>query len=149
LDAKRPSPPPLEQRTVRAMQLAADDAARQGQSSVTTENMLVGLLRVSGGVFADFFMGSGTDMPQLRALLGARLLPDTDPLLGQELPRDAAADAAIREAIAQADARRREVVMPLHVLSGIVSQRAAPGAQRLAEAGGTETRLQERLKAGL
>jgi len=45
-DAQRQSPQRPEERTLRAMQLAADDAARQGQSAVTTENMLVGFLRV-------------------------------------------------------------------------------------------------------
>ena len=149
LDAKRASPPPLEQRTLRAMQLAADDAARQGQSSVTTENLLVGVLRVSGGVFAQFLMGTGIDMPKLRAMLGARLIPDSDPLAGQELPRDTAAESAIQAANAEADARRRQAVSPLHLLSGILSQRTAPGAMLLAEAGASEARMAELLKGSL
>jgi hypothetical protein len=149
LDAKRPSPPPLEPRTLRAMQLAADDAARQGQSSVTTENLLVGVLRVSAGVFAQFLMGTGTDMPKLRAMLGARLLPDCDPLAGEELPRDADAEAAVQTAIAEADARRREGVSPLHLLSGILSKRTALGATLLAEAGASEVRMAELLKGTL
>lgn len=149
LDAKRPSPPPLEHRTLRAMQLAEDDAARQGQSSVTSENLLVGLLRVSGGVFAEFFMGTGTDMPKLRAMLNGRLLPDSDPLIGQERPRDAAAEAAVQKAIAEADARRREDVSPRHLLWGILSQRMAPGARLIADAGAIEARVLERLEGSL
>jgi ATP-dependent Clp protease ATP-binding subunit ClpA len=131
------------------MQLAADDAARQGQSSVTTENLLVGVLRVSAGVFAQFLMGTGTDMPKLRAMLGARLLPDCDPLAGEELPRDADAEAAVQTAIAEADARRREGVSPLHLLSGILSKRTALGATLLAEAGASEVRMAELLKGTL
>ena len=149
LDAKRASPPPLEQRTLRAMQLAADDAARQGQSSVTTENLLVGVLRVSDGVFAQFLTGTGTDMPKLRAMLGARLLPDCDPLAGQELPRDADAEAAVQAAIAEADARRREGVSPLHLLSGILSQRTASAAKLIADAGASEAQVWERLEGVL
>lgn len=144
MDATRQSPPPLEERTIRAMQLAADDAARQGQSAVTTENMLVGLLRVLDGVFAEFFMGAGTDMPKLRALIGTRLLPDRDPLVGQELPADALADAAVRVAAAEADARRRESVSPVHLLSGILDQQTGPGARLLAEVGTTAAAWRER-----
>ena len=141
LDAKRQSPPPPEPRTLRAMQLAADDAARQGQSVVTTENMLVGLLRVEGGIFADFFRGLGTDMAKLRAMIGTRLLPDSDPLAGQELAADSSAEAAVREAAAVADARRREAVSPLHLVRGLLSQRGEPGARLLAEAGLDEARV--------
>jgi hypothetical protein len=146
LDEKRESPPPPEPRMVRAMQLAADDAARQGQSAVTTENMLVGLLRVQGGAFADFFMGAGTDMPKLRAMIGARLVPDSDPLGGQELPRDAGAEAALRRATAEADARHHERIVFQHLLMGILSQRGEPGARLIADAGANEAKLWERLE---
>jgi len=149
VDTKRQSPPPPEERTVRAMQLAADDAARQGQSVVTTENMLVGLLRVEDGLFADFLMGSGTDMPTLRSMIGARLLPDEDPLAGQELPADSVAEAAVRAAATEADARRRESVSPMHLLAGILSQQSGPGARLLTEVGTIETRMWETLKSGM
>jgi len=143
-DAERQSPPPPGERTVRAMQLAADDAARQGQSAVTTENMLVGILRVEDGVLAEFFMGTGTDMPKLRLAIGARLLPDKDSLIGQELPADPIAEAAVREAAAEAEARRRESVSPGHLLWGILSQPSGAGARVLAEVGMIETRALER-----
>jgi hypothetical protein len=149
VDAKRQSPPPPEERTVRAMQLAADDAARQGQSAVTTENMLVGLLRVQDGVFAEFFMGTGTDMPKLRAMIGARLLPDKDPLIGQELPADAIAEAAVREAAAEADAHRRDSVSPFHLLAGILNQQSGRGAHLLTEVGTIEASVRELLKGWL
>jgi hypothetical protein len=138
IEAKRQSPPSPDSRAMRAMQLAADDAARQGQSAVTTENMLVGLLRVEDGLFASFFMGTGTDMPKLRALIEARLLPDADPLLGQELPADPIAESALRRAAEEADARRREHVAAHHLLKGILSQDSGPGARLLAEIGATE-----------
>jgi len=146
LDAKRPSPPPPGSRTLRAMQLAADDAARQGQSGVTTENILVGLLRVEGGVFAEFIRGIGTDMSTLRSMIGARLLPDEDPLLGQELPADAGAEAAVRTAASEADARRRSEVSPIHLMWGLLSQQSEPGAKLLAGLGMSEALWRERLK---
>ena len=131
------------------MQLAADDAARQGQSSVTTENVLVGLLRVGGGVFAQFFMGTGTDMAKLRSILEARLLPDTDPLLGQELPADADAAAVLRVAAEEADARRRGQVSPLHLLWGIFSQPNERVSALLAEVGTDESKLRDYLRRTL
>jgi hypothetical protein len=149
IDAKRQSPPPPDERTMRAMQLAADDAARQGQSSVTTENMLVGILRLNNGSFAEFFMGAGTDMPKLRAMIGARLLPDSDGLVGQELPADALAEAALLVAGAEADSRRRESVGPIHLMVGILSQETGPGARLLREVGTTVAQLSERLKSVL
>lgn len=149
IDAKRQSPPPPDEWTMRAMQLAGDDAARQGQSSVTTENMLVGILRLNNGSFAEFFMGVGTDMPKLRAMIGARLLPDSDGLVGQELPADALAEAALQLARTEADSRRRESVGPIHLLVGILSQESGPGARLLREVGTTVAQLSERLKSVL
>ena len=149
LDATRQSPPPLESWTLRAMQLAADDAARQGQSVVTTENMLIGLLRLMGGVFAEFLMATDTDMPRLREMIGARLLPDDDPLVGRELPADPGAEAALRVAAAEADARRRESVSPLYLIKGILSQEHEPGARLLAAVGMNRALVVERLDPAL
>lgn len=143
IDAKRQSPPPPDERTLRVMQLGADDAARQGQAAVTTENMLVGLLRINNGSFADFFMGAGADMPKLRAMIGARLLPESDLLIGQELPADASAEAALRIAATEADVRRREWVGPIYLLRGILSHETGPGARLLREVGTTEASLRE------
>ena len=148
-DVNRQSPPPADSRTLRAMQLAADDAARQGQPSVTTANMLVGLLRVTGGVFAESVRGLGADMPKLRAMLGARLLADADPLTGQDLPADADAEAAVRAAAAEADARRRNSVDCHHLLWGIVSREIGPASRILAEVGASDPVLRERLKRSL
>lgn len=148
-DAKRQSPALPDELTMRAMRLAADDAARLGQSVVTTENLLVGILRFRDGVFAEFFMGTGTDLPKLRAMIGARLLPDRDPLIGQELPADPVAEAAVREAAAEAEARRRDSVGPHHLLAGMLNQRSGPGARLLMELGMIEARARERLKSAL
>jgi hypothetical protein len=145
LDANRPSPPPLESRTSRMLQLAADDAARQHQSVVTTENMLVGLLRFEGGIFASFFMGTGADMQKLRATIGARLLPDADPLSGQELQRNTDAEAALEMAIAEADARRRESVDPIALLVAMLSQPEGAASRLLTSVGTDSSTTRERL----
>jgi ATP-dependent Clp protease ATP-binding subunit ClpA len=156
LDAKRPSPPPPDERTARCLQLAADDAARMGQSAVSTENMLVGILRMSrdhgvpaGALFATLFAYSGGDMPRLKALIESRLVPDADPLLGAELPGDAGAQAAVRAAAAIADARHRERVTPFHLVAGIMSQSSEPGARLLAQVGVNESRIRHHLEQDL
>jgi hypothetical protein len=146
MDAKRQSPPPPDERTMRVMQLAADDAGRQGQPAVTTENMLVGLFRAYDGAIAEFFVGTGTDMPGLRATLGERLLPDKDPLGGQVLPADGIAEAAWQVALAKAGARRRRAVDPLLLLYGILSQETGPAARLLDELGTNKVLLSERLR---
>ena len=141
---------------MRALKLAADDAARMGQSAVSTENMVVGLLRLSrdrgipaGSMFAMVFAYSGAEMPRLKSLLESRLLPETEPFLGQELPADAGAEAAVRAAAASANERHREAVTPFHLLAGIISQPSEPGARLLEEVGATEARIREMLKQDL
>jgi hypothetical protein len=149
LDAKRPSPPPPDERAARALRLAADDATRMGQPVVSTENMLVGVLRTTRGVYAHLFAYSGADMPQLRSLLASRLLPDADPLLGQDLGSDAGAEAAVRAAVAIADELHRECVTPFHLVAGIVTRRSEPGARLLEQVGVNEARIREVLKQDL
>lgn len=148
LDAKRPSPPAPDEKAARALRLAADDAARMGQPVVSTENLLVGILRTTR-VAAMLFAYSGADMPRLRSLLESRLLPDADPLLGQELPPDAGAEAAVRAAAAIADERHREQVTPFHLVAGIMSQGSEPGARLLTRVGVNEGRIREYLKQDL
>jgi ATP-dependent Clp protease ATP-binding subunit ClpA len=107
--------------------------------------MLVGLLRLNNGMFVDFFHGTGTDVAKLQAMIGERLLPDSDPLTGQELPADALAEAALQVAVAEADSRRRSSVGPIHLMAGIVSQETGPAAQVLREAGLTVAQMSDRL----
>ena len=127
VDAKRPSPPPPDEAAARALTLAADDAARMGQSAVSTENMLVGILRLTRGIpsaalFPTVLAYSGADMPRLKSLLESRLLPDADPLLGEELPADAGAAAAAQAAVSIADERHRENFTQFHLVAGIIGK---------------------------
>jgi hypothetical protein len=150
LDAKRQSPPPPDEGAARALKLAADDAARMGQSAVNTENLLVGLLRsteIPAPVHA--FSWAGADMPRLRSLLESRLLPDADPLVGQELPGDGGAEAAVRLAGAIADENHRERVTRFHLIAGLLSQESEPGARLLREVGLNDERIREFLRQDL
>jgi hypothetical protein len=154
VDAKRPSPPPPDEAAARALTLAADDAARMGQSAVSTENMLVGILRLTRGIpsaalFPTVFACSGADMPRLKSLLESRLLPDADPLLAEELPADAGAAAAVRAAATIADERHRQSVTPFHFVAGIIGQRSEPGARLLVQVGLDEAKIREHLRQDL
>jgi hypothetical protein len=153
VDAKRTSPPRPNEQAMRALRLAADDAARNGQSAVSTENMLVGILRMArhapARVVPTLLAYSGADMPRLKSLLETRLLSDADPLQGQEFPADAGAEAAVRAAAAIADERHRETVTPLHLLAGILSQGSEPGARLLEKVGANEAKIREHLKHDL
>lgn len=146
---ERPSPPPLEARVRHLMVLAADDAVRQRQTFVTTENMLVGLLRLHNNAFAELLQRAGTDMPKLRSMIGRRLLPETDVLVGYDpgVPSDEAAIAALQLAVAQADAAHAVVVGPLDVLCGILNQAASPVVGLLSEVGTDVPSLLEHLRA--
>lgn len=53
-------------RTVEALNLAGDDAARRGQSEIVPENILIGLLRVSDEFIAGFLVQGGIEIDRLR-----------------------------------------------------------------------------------
>ena len=82
-------------------------------------------------------------------MIGARLLPDSDPLSGQEIPRDADAEAAVQMAIAEADARRREQVSVRALLVGILRQPNAVGSRVLVDVGMNQGTTRDRLEGAL
>lgn len=142
-DAAPREPITLDPFCQRALQLAADDAAELGQAAVSTENMLVGLLRVHGGAFVDNFVGWGVDMGALRSRVCERLRPDADPLAGAALPMDLMARTALRVATETADSLRRDGVYPLHLLFGIMSEETGAGARLLSAVGATSSTFKE------
>jgi ATP-dependent Clp protease ATP-binding subunit ClpA len=147
-DAERPSPPPLSASATRILQLAADDAARQGQDAVTSENLLIGAMRLRDGDSVQFLLGAGTDMPELHTRIGSRLWPDADPLTGGDLHRDAGAEAALASAIREADTRRREEVGTFHIWYGLVTQDGGPAVQLLQSVGTNIDMVVGRLRTG-
>jgi hypothetical protein len=70
-------------------------------------------------------------------------------LVGQDLPADAGAEAAVRMAAAEADRRRRQGVIAYHLVRGILSQPNEPGAKLLAEIGMDEGVMLERLQSAM
>lgn len=142
-DARPRDPVTLWPRTDRVLRLAADDAATYGASSINTEHLLVGFLRVHDGGMAEVFAGRNVDMAALRARLAGRLRADADPLTGDGLPLDEPAASAVRLAAERAEALRRDGVSPGHLLIGILELQDAPGATLLRDVGVTSTTFGE------
>lgn len=138
-DAQPREPVTLWPITERVLRLAADDAAIRGATSVNTEHLLVGWLRVLDGEVADICLGRGINMASLRAQLDGRLRADADPLSGDEIPRDQDAAAAIAIATERAETLKRDGVSPYHMLIGILEVHDGPGATLLRAAGVTAT----------
>lgn len=138
-DARPRDPVTLSPFAERVLQLAADDAATLGATSVGTENLLVGWLRVHGGVMADAFTGRGIDMLSLRRRIENRLRADADPLAGANLTLDAQASAAVRIATERAESKQHDGVWPSHLLIGILKVEDCPGAMLLQDVGVTAT----------
>jgi hypothetical protein len=148
VDTARQSPPPLGASATRILQLAADDAARQEQHVVTSENLLIGAMRLRNGDSLQILLGTGTDLPKLHEQIGARLLPDGDPLAGEALPRDAGAEAALAAAMQEADSRRRDAVGTFHVWYGVVTQEDGDAARLLRSVGTNLETMMENLRTG-
>jgi hypothetical protein len=118
-DAARPEPQ-FAQRTLDALNLAGDDAARCGQSEIAPENSLVGLGRVSDDFIAGMLRRGGVDITRLREQLGERLLPSSDKVERGKLPLNAEAQAAVRRAADRTRARRRDHVFITHMLGALL-----------------------------
>ena len=94
---------------------------------MTTENLLVGFLRLSNGVFAGSLRASEAVIARLPAEMGDRLRPDEDPLYGQGLAIEASVEAALRMAATEADASHSAEVEPTHLLAGILEEAGPDG----------------------
>jgi ATP-dependent Clp protease ATP-binding subunit ClpA len=128
------------------LQLAADDAARLGQSTVTTENILTGMFRFSDRSLATLLGGPDRLPAKLRDRISDRLHPDSDPLLGDGIALDAEADAALQAAVVDADSKRSPETSMLHVWRAVLSQEAGAAVRLLEDIGGDLTSLRERLR---
>lgn len=142
-DARPRDPVTLWPNTERVRRLAADDAATCGATSINTEHLLVGWLRVHDGGMAELFAGRNVDMAALRTRLDGRVRADADPLMGDGLQLDAHAAAAVRISTERAEALRRDGVSPSHLLIGILDVEAGPGAKLLRDVGVTSTTFGE------
>lgn len=146
--AVQPAPAVLDSSLLKALALAGDDAARQGQREITPVNLLFGLLRAGGPAFYQIKEAAGMDKQRFHAELADRLAQGENMIEGPELPLSAAAKAAMEAAAADATARRREHVYGLHLLLALT---AGPGhaSDFLAQYGVDVPKMNAMLKDGL
>ena len=134
----RPVPPPhVEPKLREALDLAADDAFRLGQSAVGPENLLFGLLRGGGLPLQYFTRVSRMDRERFHADAADRLRLAQDRLERTELPLRTEAQAAVQAANTAATERRRQLVQGLHLLYALLRAEDGAAAGLLARYGGS------------
>jgi hypothetical protein len=134
-DARPMNPPSIHPKLEEALELAADDAFRLGQSQVRPENLLFGLLR-SGGLPLTFFtQASRMDLDRFRADVEGRVRPIAERVEHPRLPLHPDAQAAIEAAIAIATERRRQTVNGLFLLCALTRAEHGAAADLLARYG--------------
>jgi hypothetical protein len=132
----RPVPPPTRLPVFdEALALAADDAARLGLAEVQTGNVLVGLLRVGGGVLDFLVRPGGMNLDRLRVELAERLRPPSDRVAQATRPLDHGAQLAVDLAVYIATGRRSDVVHGAHLLAALLDEERGPAAEILTEYG--------------
>jgi hypothetical protein len=128
-----------------ALELAADDAARLGQTDVRPENLLMGLARC-GELPLSFLADSfPMDIGRFRADMGDRVRASDDRVPHGDLPMRADAQAAIDSMIVHAAEQRRTYVTPHNLLHALVRAEESPVADLLTRYGTDVGRLRSQL----
>lgn len=148
-DAKPSPAPELLHHTRIALQLAIDDAHRQGQSDVRPENLLFGLLRLGGGVVTYFTLGMRPSRQPFFADFEDRVNVGDAPEDQVTLPMHPDAQAIIDTAIQTATARRRERVGPPYVLHALALDEYGVAATLLERYGSSRAKLLIELERSL
>ena len=116
----RPAPEPEFAGAVQqALELAADDAARRGESEVRFDNLVIGVMRASPDTMG-MLRSAGVDMECLRANFGTRILLPTDRVARVKLSLDDAAQATVSRAIDLARQRKSDMVAFPQMLSALI-----------------------------
>ena len=140
--ARQARPPGYSAVVELALELAGDDAFRQGRTDIGAENLLIGLLQ-QGGPPRDYFTQAlGAEMDRFKADFGARLSPSLERVERAKLPFDAEAQAVLQAAVAIATERHREVMMGVHILHAITRAHGGPVAGMLAGYGASWARAE-------
>ncbi len=141
--------PDIAPRLKIALDLASDDAGRQGQLEVRPENLLFGLFR-AGGLPLMFFTRSSTmERERFHEAFKERVILGDTPLEQASLPMHPEAKGVLNAAIASATARRREAVTGLHLLNALASNEHGVAATLLARFGSSATQLREALERSI
>jgi hypothetical protein len=148
-DARPVAPPIVTTRLQNALQLAADDAIRLGQSDINAENLLFGLIRNSRDLLDFFTRVSGLDVERFRAEVKDRVRFAGEHLEGTGLPMDPDAQTIIETASALAAERRSTNVDQLHLLYALTQPEDGAAEKLLARYGGSAAKLNAQIERGL
>lgn len=133
---------------VTSLELAKDDAARMGQSTVEPDNLMIGLLTNDAPPLGSLSVG-GVDIRELHRRIKHRLEQGgvkesrPDPAFG------AAATAILDAARASAESKRRTHVTSHHLLLELVRADSGPVAELLVSVGGSLEQIRSRLASAL
>ncbi|MEO7520967.1 MAG: Clp protease N-terminal domain-containing protein, partial [Gemmatimonas sp.] len=148
LDARPLPTPNMDRRLLEALDLASDDARRQGAPAVSAENLLFGLLR-QGQALTLFTRVSGMDFERFRADMTSRVRPVQDSTNGPPLTLNSDAQALVDHAIAIATRRRRQTVRGDHLLGALLRQENGIAADLLSRYGSSAEKLLKEMERSL
>ncbi|MEO8564505.1 MAG: hypothetical protein ABI601_20695, partial [bacterium] len=140
-NARAVSAPEIHSSLSRALELAADDAARLDKTDVGIENLLFGLLRAGGPPLYYITEASRMDVVRFHADLADRLRPSDDRISRRELALNAEAQSVVDEAFVLASERKREIVDGVALAAALITRRSAPVVELLTRYGANESLL--------
>ncbi len=148
-DARLHPTPALHPKLVHAIELANDDALRQGQQDVQTENLLFGLLRFGELPLGYFTQLSGMDVERFHDEVRERVVHGRERIENKTLPVSSQAQTAIDCAVALATERRKDAVYGIHLLYALTTIEQGIAAQYLTTFGASVDEFNERLSKSL
>ena len=144
--AERRRKPSIVPGLQRHLDLAAEEAARLGQSEVRPDNLLLGMLRGDPDYVLVLISKAGGDLDRLRHSLEHRLVPPKLETATTEVPPGAGARKVLRDATEEAERRGSGSVTPFHLLDALAMDESGPAADILRSAGTSLRRLRDELQ---
>jgi hypothetical protein len=128
-----PAPPTMVPFLVKALELAAEEAARLGQAEVEPENLFFALFRDERYAPLAWLQAAGADLAAFRRAIQHRLVPTS--AAASDVPLGALANEMLERLKISAVQTRRTHITPLHLLSELVRDDASTAASILARVG--------------
>ena len=134
----KPVPEPTGHRTLQiALELAMDDAFRQGRQDATPENLWYGLLRAGGTPLDLIVRRSGMDSARFHVDVQERVRPGTERASEAPLPAAPDGQVVLDRMIAAAKAQRRREMTAMHLLRSLLLDESGPAARTITQYGGS------------
>jgi len=131
LPRSRPVDPIVQQ----CMESACSEASRLGHCYIGTEHLLLGLLRVAQGSFANVLRKLNVNCEQVRSEIERLVCPVAAPATTTAIPLTPRARKAIQLAACEAKAMNRSLIGAEDLLVGLLREGSGVGAQALRNLG--------------